>query len=272
MAKVSDVVSSAESIWPANLADDWDRPGLISGSFDITVSKVLLAIDLTIDVIDEAIAGGFEMVLTHHPFLLKGVYDLRDDSAKGSVLGRAIRANIALFSAHTNADVVQSGVSAVLAGALGLRGAEPLVATADAQTGHGRIGELDSAMTLLQFARRIAAALPPTAGGIRVAGNSSSTVKRVALCAGAGGSFFADALASDADVYVTSDLRHHAVQDALEQARASERIFSVIDISHWAAESLWLDVAAIQLSEAVSDVKFVVSDLRTDSWDFAVTQ
>jgi putative NIF3 family GTP cyclohydrolase 1 type 2 len=80
------------------------------------------------------------------------------------------------------------------------------------------------------------------------------------------------ALSSGADVYITSDLRHHPVQDAVEQAKASAKSFALIDIAHWAAESLWLETAASQLTDAVGDVKFVVSDLRTDPWEFAVTQ
>jgi putative NIF3 family GTP cyclohydrolase 1 type 2 len=105
-----------------------------------------------------------------------------------------------------------------------------------------------------------------------VAGNAETSISRVALCGGAGDAFLSAAIDAEADVYVTSDLRHHPVQDALEQARASSKQFSLVDISHWAAESLWLSVAAKQLADLVSDVKFVVSDLRTDPWEFAVTQ
>jgi putative NIF3 family GTP cyclohydrolase 1 type 2 len=118
----------------------------------------------------------------------------------------------------------------------------------------------------------IARSLSATAGGVRVAGSAESLVSRVALCGGAGDAFLSAALEAEADVYVTSDLRHHPVQDALEQAQASSQQFSLVDISHWAAESLWLSVAAKQLADLVSDVKFVVSDLRTDPWEFAVTQ
>jgi putative NIF3 family GTP cyclohydrolase 1 type 2 len=109
-------LAAAESLWPTNLADDWDRPGLIAGSYSAQVSKVLLAVDLTHDVMQDAKAGGFEMVITHHPFLLKGVYDIREESGKGAVLAEAIRNGITLFAAHTNADVVEDGVSAVWLG------------------------------------------------------------------------------------------------------------------------------------------------------------
>ena len=272
MAQVSDIVAAAQSIWPSELADEWDRPGLITGLYSAPVTKVLLAVDLTIELMHDAVADGFDMVITHHPFLLKVPYELRQDSGKGAVLSTAIREDIALFSAHTNADVVEKGVSDVLAKTLGLLNAKPLVPALGEKVGHGRIAELPQPMTLLDFSRMVARTLSATAGGVRIAGNAEAMVTRVALCGGAGDAFIAAALEASADVYVTSDLRHHPVQDALQQARAASKEFALVDISHWAAESLWLSVAAAQLSEAVSDVKFVVSDLRTDPWDFAVTQ
>ena len=272
MAKVSDIVAAAEKLWPTNYADDWDRPGLIAGPYSAGVSKVLLAVDLTHEVMQDAKLGGFDMVITHHPFLLKGLHDVREDRAKGAVLSDAIRSGISLFAAHTNADTVEHGVSDVLARALGLTTVKPLVQTINESVGHGRVGELPESLTLLEFSRLVARTLPATAGGVRVAGDPGIVVKRIALCGGAGDSFIGVALAAQADVYLTSDLRHHPVQEALEQARAESKNFALIDVAHWAAESIWLETAAAQLSSAVGDVKFVVSDLRTDPWEFAVTQ
>jgi dinuclear metal center YbgI/SA1388 family protein len=272
VTRVSDLLKVAEDLWPVQGADDWDRPGLICGSLNSPLTKVLLSVDVTADVIADAADAGAEMVISHHPFLLRGAYELTEHSAKGSVLAEAIRRNIALFAAHTNADIVENGVSDVLAKALGLQSTSPLVSTSSASIGHGRIGSLSQPMRLIDFARSVAGSLSATAGGVRVAGDPEQMVSLVALCAGAGDSFIANAIEANADVYVTSDLRHHPAQDALERSKAEGREFALIDISHWAAESLWLNQAAKQLSEAVPDVKFVVSDLRTDPWDFAVTQ
>lgn len=271
MTKVSDVISAAERLWPSEAAEEWDKPGLVCGSSNATVSSVLLSVDVTQELVDEAIAQGFDLVISHHPYLLRGVNSVAEDTGKGSVLAAAIRANLSLFAAHTNADITETGVSATLANALGLQGMTPLVPK-DATVGHGRIGRLASPLSLVDFARLIAKALPATAGGVRVAGAADLKVQTVALCGGAGDSFLNAALDSDANVFVTSDLRHHPTQDAMESARAAGKEFAVIDISHWAAESLWLNVAAKELSKAVPGVKFVVSDLRTDPWDFAVTQ
>jgi dinuclear metal center YbgI/SA1388 family protein len=231
-----------------------------------------MTVDVTAEIIHDAAEAGIDLIISHHPFLLRGIYELTEQSAKGSVLASAIRNNIALFSAHTNADVVDGGVSAVLAEALGLQSITPLVPTSSNTVGHGRIGSLAQPVKLLDFARSVAGVLSATAGGVRVAGDANQTVSRIALCGGAGDSFIANAIEANADVYVTSDLRHHPTQDALERARAEGREFALIDISHWAAESLWLGQAANQLGNALPDVKFVVSDLRTDPWDFAVTQ
>lgn len=272
MVTVSEVVAAAEQLWPAVLADDWDRPGLIVGSGHQQVRSVLLSVDVTLDLLEDAIAQGFDLVISHHPFLLRGVHELTEQSAKGAAISLAIKNSIALFAAHTNADVVEDGVSDTLAKAFRLTDTIALVPTEGTDVGHGRIGRLAQPTTLLDFSRAIAAVLPSTAGGVRVAGDPQQIIERVALCGGAGDSFIDSAIAQRADVYVTSDLRHHPTQDALERANALDLPFSLIDTSHWATESLWLQVAAQKLQERLPDVKFVVSDLRTDPWDFAVTQ
>lgn len=97
-------------------------------------------------------------------------------------------------------------------------------------------------------------------------------IQRVAVCGGAGDSFISAAMLAEADVYVTSDLRHHPVQDAREQANLSGGTPAIIDVAHWASEWLWLEVAADQLAKLFPNVQFVVSQIRTDPWDFVVTQ
>ncbi len=263
------LIEVIETHWPIDAADDWDKPGLVVGSLDQDVSKVLLTVDITADIVRDAVEGGFDLILAHHPLLLRGVTTVAEDTAKGAIVTTAIRAGIAVYSAHTNADITATGVSATLASAIRMTEIRPLVG--DAVTGHGRIGKI-AEMTLLEFARQIAKALPATAGGVRIAGDPNQVISSVAICAGAGDAFIYDALEAGAEVFVTSDLRHHFAQDAIESARASQRAFGLIDISHWAAESLWLPVAANELAKLVPQVTFEVSDLRTDPWDFLVTQ
>jgi dinuclear metal center YbgI/SA1388 family protein len=266
LARVTDV---AHSLWPLAGAEDWDAPGLIAGDPAAEVSSILLAVDAVLDTADEAVELGAQLLLVHHPLLLRGVTSVAEDRYKGAVIARLIRGGSALLAAHTNADVVTDGTSAVLAERLGLENVRPIVASAsDPDLGLGRVGELEPT-TLGDLARRLADILPATAQGIRGAGDFASPVRRIAVCAGAGDSLLAHPDVVAADVYITSDLRHHPASEARENARLGQGP-SLLDISHWAAEWLWLDVAAAELRAALPEVTVTVSELRTDPWDFAL--
>ena len=270
--ELSQLTAVFEQLWPLEGADEWDAPGLVSGSENQRVSRVLLSVDVTHEVLAEAQDGAFDLVFAHHPFLLKGVQSVAETNSKGALLANAIRSNIAIHAAHTNADIVKAGVSDVIAKSFGLQQVRPLIAGTNQLEGHGRIGNLASAVKLGDFARILAKILPASATGIRVAGDYDQQIQTVALCGGAGDSFISAAFEAGADVYVTSDLRHHPAQDAKELERLSSKPFSLIDVSHWASEWLWLEVAASQLSQRIPNVQFVVSHIRTDPWEFVVTQ
>ena len=213
---------------------------------------------------------GAGLLLVHHPLLLRGVTSVAEDRYKGAVLARLIRSGCGLIAAHTNADVVETGTSAVLAARLGLLDAVPIDPSAtDPTSGLGRVGRLPEAMTLGRLARGLADVLPHTAQGIRVAGDYERPITTVALCAGAGDSLLSEPAVLAADVYITSDLRHHPASEALENARIAGGP-ALIDVSHWASEWLWLDTAAAELREALPGVTVTVSELRTDPWDFAI--
>lgn len=270
MPTVSALTQSFESLWPLSGAEDWDTPGLIAGNPAASVTSVMFTVDVTAAVVDEAIASGVDLLVAHHPYLMRGAKYLPEDQAKGAVLAKAIKAGLAIYAAHTNADVVADGVSDVLAKALGLQNARPLDAP-QADSGTGRIGNLTEVTTLGQFAALVARTLPQTATGIRVAGEYDQEIETVAVCGGAGDSFLGLAAAAGADVYLTADLRHHPAQDFREQALISGGP-ALIDVSHWASEFLWLDVAAQQLRRIYPELPISVCDLRTDPWDFVVTQ
>ena len=268
---LADVAAVVERLWPVAGAESWDAVGLIAGDPESSVGSILLAVDAVLDTVDEAVASGADLLLVHHPLLLRGVTSVAADRYKGAVLTRLIRADIALLSAHTNADVVETGTSAALAMALGLVDATPLAVGPDPGRGIGRIGRLAAPTTLGRLARTLGEILPATATGIRVSGEFDAPVSTVALCAGAGDSLLSDPAVLGADVYITSDLRHHPASEARENARLS-RGPALIDVSHWASEWLWLDAAAGELRRALPGVSVAVSDLRTDPWDFTVTQ
>ena len=268
---VAEFVAVAEGLWPAAGAEAWDAVGLIAGEPDAPVRHVHLAVDAVLDTVDEALAAHADLLLVHHPLLLRGVTTVAADRYKGAVLTRLIRGNCALLSAHTTADVVESGTSATFAARLGLVDVRPLQPGTDPARGIGRTGRLPSPTTLGTLARALGALLPATATGIRVAGDFDAPIETIALCAGAGDSLLGHPDVLAADVYITSDLRHHPASEAVENARVAGGP-ALIDVSHWASEWLWLETAAAELRAALPDLTITVSDLRTDPWDFVVTQ
>lgn len=268
---LADANAAIAALWPLGEAESWDAPGLLSGDPGAPVTRIHLAVDAVLDTVDEAVEAGAQLLLVHHPLLLRGVTSVAEDRYKGAVIARLIRGGCALVAAHTNADIVARGTSAVLAERLGVTHTRPIVPGSDPAQGLGRVGRLAAPTTLGAFARLVGNALPATASGVRVAGEYDRAIETVALCAGAGDSLLSHPEVLAADVYVTSDLRHHPASEAVENARVSGGP-ALVDVSHWASEWLWLDVAAEQLREVLPGVEIVVSELRSDPWDFAILQ
>ena len=266
--QLSEVVDILEKHWPSAGAEEWDAPGLVVGSPDHTVSSIHLMVDATVESIAEALQQGCDLIVAHHPLLLRGVTSVAESTYKGRVIADLIRAGAALYAAHTNADVVPTGTSAQLAELLDLRDHEPLTLSETPGHGLGRRGVLPVAMTLYELAVKLGEILPQTAVGPVVAGDPDALVTTVSLCAGAGDSLLSHPQVIDSDVYITSDLRHHPASEAREQASVSGGP-ALINISHFAAEWLWLEHAASEL-RASTGLSVSVSDLNTDPWSFQV--
>jgi putative NIF3 family GTP cyclohydrolase 1 type 2 len=135
-----------------------------------------------------------------------------------------------------------------------------------AGVGSGRVGELPDVLSLRTFAELVADRLPATAAGVRAAGDPDRMVRTVAVCGGAGDSYLPDAAAAGADVYLTSDLRHHVVAEFVGVAGNP----AVVDVAHWAGEWPWLARAAARLTAELPNLTVAVSTLRTDPWTIHV--
>ncbi|UOY03100.1 Nif3-like dinuclear metal center hexameric protein [Blastococcus sp. PRF04-17] len=258
-----EVIAALEARYDPRLAEGWDAVGLVCGDRDEPVERVLFAVDPTSAVVDEVIGTGAALLVTHHPLLLTPVHGVPADDPKGRLVHRLIRAGAALFVAHTNADRAPDGVNDALAAVLGLIGTEPLEPVpTDPGVGLGRVGDLPEPMPLHAFAARAAGVLPATVGGVRVSGDPDRTVRRVAVCGGSGGSLTGAAAAAGADVFLTSDLRHHPVSEHAESPGPA-----LVDVAHFATEWPWLPVAADLLRRDLDGrVETWVSVRRTDPW------
>ncbi|MFI7742274.1 Nif3-like dinuclear metal center hexameric protein [Kocuria rhizosphaericola] len=274
---LTEVLGTVEQLWPLHLQEPWDASGLVTGRPDQPVRRILFAVDPVADVVAEAVSTGADLLVTHHPLLLRGVTSVAADGFKGAVVHELIEHRCALLACHTNADSAPDGVSDAVARAAGLTTTTPLVPhPADPAVGIGRVGDLAQPVPLRELARRLADAVPPTAHGVRVAGDPDALVRRVAVCGGAGDSLFDAVRAAGADVYVTADLRHHPASEAREAAvgPGADGTPYLVDLSHFASEWLWLPVGAAALRDALAarghDVQVEVSERRSDPWDFRI--
>ena len=256
MTEVRDIVDLVHSLYPTALAEQWDSVGMIAGSWNWQVRRVLVSVDIDNQVLDEAIAIGAQMVISHHPLMLPR-HSLVSQPYKLKTANRAVCHGIALMNAHTNADHATNGVSDALAAALGVVDTAPLVPLFDEPgVGVGRIGRLLAPCTVAELAQRISASIPNAR--VRTAGSLEQQVSRVAVCGGSGDAFLG--AAAHADVYVTSDLRHHPVAEHLEAGGCP-----VIEINHVAAEAQWLPTLAALLAPLGIDV--LISKQDTAHWN-----
>ncbi|WP_431918105.1 Nif3-like dinuclear metal center hexameric protein [Micromonospora wenchangensis] len=263
---VADVVAELDRCYPPAWAEEWDRVGLVLGEPTDPVRRVYGTVDVVPETVAEALAAGADLIVAHHPLLLRGVSSVAPTTWKGRIVHDLIRAGVALYVAHTNADVAAPGVSDALAARFGLTGLRPLQPSAPASAsagggrGIGRVGELPAPLTLAALTGRAAAVLPATVWGVRAGGDPARIVRTLAVSGGSGDGFLAAATAAGADAFLTSDLRHHPAGEHLAAGGPA-----LLDAAHWATERPWLDDVAAHL-RAGFGVETVVSDLDTDPW------
>lgn len=258
--KLAEVIQFLEHTFPADTAAQWDSVGLVVGSLDAEITGALLVVDVTEATVRQAIDLNVSLIVAHHPLLLSGVDSVAQTTAKGRLITKLIKHDIALFTIHTNADSARPGVSDALGECIGLQIIEG--SELEVGTGIGRIGTLSSGMSAQEFANQIAAALPRTVNPVLLAGDPTKSITRIAVCGGAGDSVLDQVALLNVDAYVTSDLRHHKASEFVADSDCV-----LINVSHWAGEWPWLQALAKLFAENYGDkVKVVVSDISTDPW------
>ncbi len=266
---LGDVVAIVHGRYDPATAEDWDAVGLVCGDPAQPVRRILVAVDAVEATVHEALADvGADLLVTHHPLLLRPVSSVAATTPQGRIVHRLVLGQCALLAAHTNADVALDGVNDALAAALGVTSTTPLVASLrEPSTGLGRVGILSAPTTLGEFAARVAAALPATAHGVRVSGDPASRIERVAVVGGSGADALEAARAARVDVVVTSDLKHHAALDHRESGGPA-----LIDVAHFASEWPWVPAYAALLTRDLEASGYEVdvrhSSLVTDPWTF----
>lgn len=250
MVKLADVLKLLQSIAPTEQAEPWDNVGLLVGDPAREIEAVLLAIDATSAVIDEAVRERAGLIVAYHP----PIFEPLKRFVAGHPAFEAARHGVAIYSPHTALDVAPGGTNDVLADALAMTARRPL-----RETGLGRIGGVTG--TARHLLERLKGALGLEAA--LVAGPLDRAVHTAAVCAGAGGELLRDALAAGVDLFVTGELRHH---DAL---RAEASGVTVVALRHSASERCALPALERRLLAELSGVRVVQSREDHDPFVFA---
>ena len=228
--KIRDIVSIIEEFAPLTLQESYDNSGLIVGRLDDEVKGVLLAVDVTEEVLDEAEREGCDLVITHHPIIFSPLKRFNSATYVERCVERAIRKGIALYAAHTNLDSTPRGMSWQLGSMIGLDAMTVLEPRRDnADAGFGVVGTLSRAEGVMAFMNRVKAIFE--VGAVRYSDIplEDMMVRRVAICTGSGRSLIESAMAAEADVYITADLRYNDFM-------CGENRMVLMDIGHFESE------------------------------------
>ena len=220
-----------EEFAPLALLEKWDNSGLCIGSLEDKVSSVLLGLDCSPELVDEAIACGADMIVTHHPLIFSGLKKISAEDLVGEAVVKAIRAGISVYAAHTSADKVIAGVSGAMAARLGLKNVRILDEDGEG-TGLGVVGNLPEPMTAQdalelvkeRFALKVVKSAKPV----------GCKIERVAMCGGSGGSLIGAARAAGAQLYISGDISYHNF--------FTPEGFMIMDLGHYESEIEIVDI------------------------------
>ena len=227
--QVKDLLTILNELASFDLAETWDNVGLLVGDPDTDISGVMVGLDPTMDLFEEAVSARVNTVITHHPLIFHPQTALRTDQVTGKLVKKAIDQQLTVIGCHSNLDVVPGGVNDVFAESLGLKNIETITG-GEAGVGFGRIGNFPATVTADAFLKKLSQALDVQT--LRIAGSLPEKIKTIAVCGGSGSDLAEQAFKLGAQIYVSGEIKHST-------ARWAEAAgFCIIDAGHFATENL----------------------------------
>lgn len=270
MNKVSEILSYITEVAPIHWQESYDNSGLLVGDANALVDKVLLTLDLTEKVIDEAIENSFHLVISHHPLIFKGLKNILVDDTTGRIITKAIKHDISIAAMHTNIDNSFYGVNRVLAEQLGLKDLQILRSSQQSavsdqqleiQVGSGMLGMLEAEISENDFLKFVKEKL--NVGAIRHSEFLNKPIRKVAICGGSGAFLIDDAKRCGADVYVTADLKYHDFFDA-------DNEILIVDAGHFETEQFTKQLFADIILKKNPKFAVQISRVNTNSVNYFV--
>lgn len=251
---VNDIMKVMDNFAPLELTQAWDNCGLVVGDVEQEVGKLYIAIDPTLEVINEAIRCHADMIVTHHPLMLHKINQINSITQEGKKILKLIKNNVSLYCAHTNLDQTIGGLNDLLAEKIGLKTFEVLEVTGKndegKDIGFGRIGDLDEVTDLYTLAKHIEDVLGLK--GISIIGDGTSPIKKVAVGSGSGMEALSFAVGAGADVFITGDIKYHG---AIE---ANELDICLIDATHFGTENIVRELLEKLFSKELPELELLI--------------
>ena len=247
-------MDAIEAFAPLSIQEPWDNSGLQVGTEADVCSGVLLCVDVTEKIVDEAIKLGCNLIVSHHPLLFRGLKEINPDkSGVQEIVYKAIKAGVAIYSAHTSLDKAQNGISYRMAHMLGADVVHPLVPdNPGADTGLGVVATFGVTTSARSFINRIREAF----GNPRIrCSNADNFITVFAVCSGSGGEFIPNAIDGNCDAYITSEVRYHDFVDY------GNRIL-IADIGHFESEECAKDIFYDIISEKFPNFAVYKSEIE----------
>lgn len=247
-----DIIKYLESKYPKELAYDWDNVGLQVGSLNKKAKKILVTLDVTKEVVVEAVNLKADLIISHHPLIFKPIANVSIESPRGWMINRMIKHDIALYSMHTNFDLADGGMNDILSSLLNLKNPQLL----DTVDGIGRFGEIDE-IKMTDFIQNVKTLFD--LDHVRLIGSLDKTIKVVGISGGSGSNHVGQAKRQNCDVYLTGDATYHTALDCIQMG------LNVIDVGHY-AEKVFKKAVAEDLKNQFPDVEIIISSIDSNPY------
>ena len=254
---IKEIISLIEDYAPLKFQASFDNSGLLCGNPERELTSILLCIDVTEEVIKEAIDKGHNLIISHHPLIFSGLKHITPATYVERCVIDAIKHDITIYAAHTNMDVVSNGVSGRMADKLDLYHRQILQPEGDPMTGNGFgiIGELQHPVESMAFLQQIKEIF--RCDRLRYTTPHIFSIQRVAVWGGAGASFFKQALAGQADIYISGDFKYH-------DFFLTENRIMIADIGHYESEQFTKEIFYEILTKKISKFAVQFSEINTN--------
>lgn len=257
---IGKIIDALEGFAPLPLQDGFDNSGLQVGLTETEATGALLCLDVTEAVVDEAIANGCNLIISHHPLLFSPLKRISNSNYIGRCVIKAIKHDITIYAAHTNLDNASCGVNKQIANLLKLKDTAPLQDKGNGN-GAGIIGYLPECLTEKQLLEALQTLFKVPA--IKHNGNLGKPISKVALCGGSGAFLIPDAIACNADAFITGEIGFHKMF-------GYDGTIKLIELGHYESEQFTVDLLYNKLNKEFSELKLVKTNVKTNPINYCI--